>query len=118
MEFWFLMILGIMTYVFFVWVSFTDFVGSTLKLLPLNVPNGYEEVKKIRCSEQFKKHKKRWIKKYMFLLGVFIITYSLITIALNDWGTGFLISFIMLVLVFAILHNNEYNQRNKLIEQL
>lgn len=114
MEFLLLMILGVMTYVFLVWVSFADFVGIALKLLPLKTPRGYEEIKKIRCSEQFKKHKKRWTKKYMVLMIVYIITYFFITVAINDFGLGFLISFVMLVLAFVILNNAEHRQRNKL----
>ncbi len=45
MEFLGLMILGGMTYFFLVWVSFADFVGIVLKLLPLKTPRGYEEIK-------------------------------------------------------------------------
>lgn len=114
MEFFVLMILGVMTYIFLVWVSFTDFVGIALKLLPLKIPKGYEEIKRIRCSNKFKEHKKRWVKKYVVLMVVYIITYYLITIAINDYGYGFLISFVMLVVVFAILNNIEHRQRNKL----
>lgn len=116
MEFFVLLILGIMTFVFLVWVSFADFVGIALKLLPFKTPEGYEEVKRIRCSGKFKEHKKRWIKKYMVLMVVYIITYFLVTMAIYDFEFGFLISFVMLVLTFAILNNIEHRQRNKLAE--
>ncbi len=52
----------------------------------------------------------------MVLMGLYMITYFLITIAINDYGFGFLISFVMLVLAFAILNSIEHKQRNKLIE--
>lgn len=59
-EFFTMMILGILLYLFYIWASFADGVGILLRVFPIKkVPRGYDAMKKLMNSSQFKTHKKK-----------------------------------------------------------
>jgi len=113
------MFLGVLVYLVVIWANFADFVGILFKFLPLKkVPRGYDEMKKVRNSTQFKGHKKRWIRIYLSLIIVYIICYFVVSIYIKSYVIGFYVALILVGICFAVANGIEGKQRRSIEKQV
>lgn len=112
------MFLGIVAYLVVVWATFADFVGMLMKFFRVREPKGYNVIRKLRDSKQFKVHKVKWIKIYLLLVFVYIGCYVMLVVFVKDLYFSFLVSLVLLVFCSGFAANVEGKQRKNIEKEL
>lgn len=117
-SFFIIMFLGIVAYLVVVWATFADFVGMLMKFFRVREPKGYNVIRKLRDSKQFKVHKVKWIKIYLLLVFVYIGCYVMLVVFVKDLYFSFLVSLVLLVFCSGFAANVEGKQRKNIEKEL
>lgn len=111
MDVFVIYLMGVMSYLVIVWALFADFIALLLKIFPMKPPKDYNEYCKNRNSQEFKCHKKKWIKSYTSLLIIYTLVFYGFWFFTKNLGNSFLFSFFILVIGMGILNNFERKER-------
>ena len=117
-SFFVIMFLGIIAYSVVVWATFADFVGMLIKIFRVREPKGYDVIRKVRDSKQFKEHKVKWTRIYLSIVFVYIGCYIMLVAFVKDLYFSFLVSIVLLVFCSGFAANAEGKQRKNIEKEL
>jgi len=113
-----ILILGILLCACVSYLSFIDFLGILLKIIPLKNPKGYDEYKELMDSEQYKTHKIKWRKIYLLNSFVYAIVYIVSVVITQNILAGFFIGVFAVVIGIGVASNLEVKQRRKIQKEI
>ena len=96
-TFWAVLIVVVFFHTVATIVIFIDTVGLILKIFPVKIPPDYIEELSFRNSDIYKKHRRKWIKRYSGLIVANALLYFVNYLIIKD----VLISITIAVLVSA-----------------
>lgn len=112
--FLFILIFGEIICVLSALLPFVDYVSILVKISKTHMPKGYDKHKKLMQSIEYQTHKKKWIKTYLLLSIVFIISYLVLYFLFNNVSLSLYSALILYAITYGIANNLEARQRKTL----
>lgn len=109
-----ILILGITICIALAYIFFVDFLKLLLKFPFLNEPKGYNDYKKLRESDKYKHHKKKWRRIFILLSIVYATSYIIISIVFQNILFGFFAAVIALTISYGIASGKESKERKEI----
>lgn len=117
--FWIFLIYGIALSVVLAFVSFLDLLSVLMKAIPNNKIEGYEEYKRLKDSVEYKKHRRKWLKKIALVSAIaYAVTYIVITVLTTNIAIGFCVSLFLGLLCAGRLKGKETQERKSIENEI
>lgn len=117
-DFYLMIFLGILVCISMVWSSLTNLERMLMKYYPKNGSAGENRAVYLMKNESYVHHKKRWGKIYISMIPVYVISYILIAITMDNLLIAFLGGLTVLFVCYGIMSNKELVDRKKLIKEI
>lgn len=101
-----------------VWSSLVNLERILMKYYPKNGIAGENRAVYLMKNESYVQHKKRWRKIYISLIPVYVISYILIAITMDNLLIAFLGGLTVLFVCYGIMSNKELVDRKMLIKEI
>ena len=114
-------VFGAFAYGFIILIPYIDSVSILLKItkfFSFKEPRGYRDNQKVRQSLQYKNHTRKWVKRKLFLLGIYFVLFINTNPAIKSAWLSMVISFVSIIIVMAIQSNKEHIELRKIRDEL
>ena len=97
-----------------VWSVFGNPAGGLVKMFPDKKPSDYDEFIRKRSTEQFKKHKKKWTKKFLLIALGSLISSMIIAVIIKDMLIAYIANLVIVSIWSGRVRNKEMQERRNL----